>query len=453
MPRADGNPAAERLRELQRLRDNDLITGEEFDEHRARILDEAPGPGDAPVAAGSPREQPAGDTSLEPGATAGVPARSDAAPPASLAETPAAIDALLAAVEEWRQGDLIDDASAARLREHYGRRRAELVGPAPPVASTTPPVAADRLAPPSPPAARRPHAAAIGDWATRRQADVLLYVGAFLLVISALIFASSQDEALSGGWRVVLLVAYTAGFLLAGWLLRRRARVREAGPVFLAIGALMTPLNFLLLHSEVLSDQGVPGALVWFIASAYSAAFYGFLAARGLGRLYAVPAGIALLSAWGSLAVHGRAAARVGRAVVDGLRARRRGPRPRGGAAPPQPPPSRSSPSLRSPSRTSSPSSTTPRGSAGICPPPTRSSSRSSPRSAHPGACRTRCSRPRRSPRRRHAPPCGRPASTCSGTASRRSSPARRWSRAGGAGPRGLRDLPRPPSCSRLAAA
>ena len=284
----DGTPATQRMRELQRLRDSGLITGEEFEAHRSRILDEVVDPGADPGAAGSRGERPAGNARPE---------------PESLAGTPAAIDALLGAIEEWRQGGLIDNASAARLREHYGRHRAELVGPTRPGAPAPPPVAGDRPAPEPPPAARRPPAAAISEWATRRQADVLLYLGAFLLVISALIFVSSQDEALSGGWRVVLLAAYTAGFLLAGWLLRRRARVREAGPVFLTIGALMTPLNFLLLHNEVLGDQGVPGELVWFIASLYSAAFYGFLFARGLGRLYAVPAGVALLSAWGSLAV------------------------------------------------------------------------------------------------------------------------------------------------------
>ena len=125
-------------------------------------------------------------------------------------------------------------------------------------------------------------------------------------MISALVFVSSRDEALRGGGRVALLAAYTGGFLLAGWLLGRWSRVREAGPAFLAIGALLTPLNFLLLHNEVLGERDVPGELVWFLASAYSTAFYGFLAWRGLGRLYILPAGAALLSAWGSLAVTAR---------------------------------------------------------------------------------------------------------------------------------------------------
>ena len=135
------------------------------------------------------------------------------------------------------------------------------------------------------------------------QADVLLYVGAFLLVISALIFVSSQEEALAGEWRVAILAVYTIAFMAAGLVLQRWPRVREAGPAFLAIGALMTPLNFLLLHNEVLSDREVSGELVWFVASLYSTAFYGLLFAAGAGRLYAIPTGVAVLSAWGSLAV------------------------------------------------------------------------------------------------------------------------------------------------------
>ena len=131
----------------------------------------------------------------------------------------------------------------------------------------------------------------VGEWAARRQADVLLYLGAFLLVISALIFVSSQDEALAGGWRVAILAVYTVAFMVAGWVLRRWPRVREAGPAFLAIGALMTPLNFVLLHDELLSEREVSGALVWFLASLYSAAFYALLFRGGAGRLYAIPPG------------------------------------------------------------------------------------------------------------------------------------------------------------------
>ncbi|MXZ63385.1 MAG: hypothetical protein F4Y98_07280 [Chloroflexi bacterium] len=236
--------------------------------------------------------------------------------PAGLADDPESIATLLNAIEGWRLDGLIDNASARRMREHYEARRSALLAPAgePPAAPApqpsttgTQPAATAAAAPRVSPARRRPPVSAsagtVGEWAARRQADVLLYVGAFLLVISALIFVSSQDEALGGGWRVAILAAYTVAFMAAGLLLQRWPRVREAGPVFLAIGALMTPLNFVLLHDAVLSDREVSGALVWFIASVYSAAFYALLFGTGAGRLYAIPAGLAVLSAWGSLAV------------------------------------------------------------------------------------------------------------------------------------------------------
>ncbi len=230
----------------------------------------------------------------------------------AIGQTPESIAALLDEIDIWRAAGLLDAASFERLRAYYEQRRAELLpATAPSVAPGEPAAASPDTAEPAPPGPPpRPAApdrersrTSIGEWAARRQADILLYLGAFLLVMSALIFASSQDDALSGGWRVVLLALYTAAFIAAGVLLQRWPRVREAGPVFLAIGALLTPLNFLLLHNEVLSDREVSGAVVWFAASVYSTTFYSFLLARGHGRLYVIPAVIALLSAWGSLAV------------------------------------------------------------------------------------------------------------------------------------------------------
>ena len=53
-----GRPAAERLRELQRLRDDGLISDEEHEAQRARILDEAFGPGQTEIASGSSADDP-----------------------------------------------------------------------------------------------------------------------------------------------------------------------------------------------------------------------------------------------------------------------------------------------------------------------------------------------------------------------------------------------------------
>ena len=53
-----GRPAAERLRELQRLHDDGLISDEEFEAQRARILDAAFGPGETPILAEAREERP-----------------------------------------------------------------------------------------------------------------------------------------------------------------------------------------------------------------------------------------------------------------------------------------------------------------------------------------------------------------------------------------------------------
>ncbi len=204
--------------------------------------------------------------------------------------------ALLTTVEDWRREGLVDSFSYQRLRASYEARLAELRPdpPAPPAVAAG--VGGRRDGPPSAPPFD------LGAWAARRQADVLLYLGAFLLVVAAVIFVTSQGETLSPLLRVALLFAYTAAFIVVGIAVPRWTRVREAGPVFLALGALLTPLDILVLYVEVFSDRGVPREWVWLAGSAYSAVFYGLLFARGYGRLYAIPAVIALGSTWAALA-------------------------------------------------------------------------------------------------------------------------------------------------------
>jgi hypothetical protein len=204
----------------------------------------------------------------------------------ALPENVASLVALLNTVAEWHREGLLDEASAVRIREHLeGRLHA--------------------IAPRAQARPREPRPAAsqvLAAWASERQADILLYLGAFLLVIAAVIFVTYQGEALGAAVRVALLVTYTFGFIVAGIVVRRWAVVREAGRVFLALGALVTPLNFVLLYVEVLDDRGVSGDLVWLIASVYTTVFYGALEVRGFGRLYALLARVAGLSGWGALA-------------------------------------------------------------------------------------------------------------------------------------------------------
>lgn len=152
------------------------------------------------------------------------------------------------------------------------------------------------------PSPTRPFAKNAREWATSRQADILLYLGALLLVAAVTMFVSSQGTDLPPSFRVGLLLAYTIGFIVAGLFAQRSERIREAGAVFLAIGALITPLNILVIYSELLATRDISQELVWLIGSLYGSVFYGILWQRGYGRLYVVPGMISLLSSWAALA-------------------------------------------------------------------------------------------------------------------------------------------------------
>ena len=246
-------------------------------------------------------------------------------------ESVAGVAALLNWIEGWRSEGSLASSSYQLLRRRYESRleallerraaagsararrtaaRSAVARPAVPAARPAAAAGPVRPAPTGPAAARaqvrpRPPRLPTVDltkWAAERQADILLYLGAFLLVSAAIIFVNYQGGAITGGIRVAVLAIYTAGFVAAGLLVRRWERAREAGPVFLLIGALFTPLTFVLLHVELLDPRSVPVDVIWLAGSGYSGLFYAILAARGYGRIYAVPAVPALLIAWGALA-------------------------------------------------------------------------------------------------------------------------------------------------------
>jgi hypothetical protein len=101
--------------------------------------------------------------------------------------------------------------------------------------------------------------------------------------------------------RAVLLAGYSLSFIGSGLLLRRWERVREAGPVFLALGALLVPLNFVLAYTELLRDEDVPRDWVWLSGSVTSMVLYGALYFGRHGRGYRYLAGLAAVNAWEAL--------------------------------------------------------------------------------------------------------------------------------------------------------
>jgi hypothetical protein len=191
-----------------------------------------------------------------------------------------------------REGEL-ETSTYERLHQRYYRclldylrpARAPAPAPAPVPPAVTPTVPAGP--PPSP----------VPSWLVEQAPNLLLYLGAFLVVMAALVFASTSRETLSGPAQVALLAFVTVAFLGVGWLCYRFPRVRIAGYTFLAVGALLVPLNFAGAYNFILRDEGISGDVVWLWASVYSAAFYILLAVLGLGLLYGFMSHAALVSA------------------------------------------------------------------------------------------------------------------------------------------------------------
>jgi hypothetical protein len=191
-----------------------------------------------------------------------------------------------------RDGEL-EDHAYQRLYRRYYRRLLDCLRPARPPAPAPAPAAP--AAAPAIPAGPAP--SPLPSWLVEQAPNLLLYLGAFLVVMAALVFASTSRETLSGPAQVGLLASITVAFLGVGWLCYRFPRVRIAGYTFLAVGALLVPLNFAGAYNFILREEGIPGDVVWLWASVYSAAFYILLAVLGLGLLYGFMSHAALVSA------------------------------------------------------------------------------------------------------------------------------------------------------------
>ncbi|MCH7488491.1 MAG: hypothetical protein IIB23_02545, partial [Chloroflexi bacterium] len=156
---------------------------------------------------------------------------------------------------------------------------------------------------PSPvPARPAPEAQPSGPgWLAEQQANLLLYLGAFLIVIAALTFVSASADSISDRLRMALVALGTLLFLAVGTFCLRIPRVRQAGIVFFAVGALMVPVNFVAGYAFFLADEDIDGTSLWLAGSLASALFYAAVSLLRIGRWYPVPMAVALASSLGAL--------------------------------------------------------------------------------------------------------------------------------------------------------
>ncbi|MCC7543683.1 hypothetical protein IT415_03180 [bacterium] len=100
-----------------------------------------------------------------------------------------------------------------------------------------------------------------------QNANVLLYLGAFLIVIAAGTFVGSNYGSIDSMTKVVMLGALTAAFYISGLCLYRLTkRFQPAGITFAAIGLLMVPLVGLAV--QTLLYDGQPAAPIWLATTA-----------------------------------------------------------------------------------------------------------------------------------------------------------------------------------------
>lgn len=204
----------------------------------------------------------------------------------------------------------LDETSADRIRavvaDEIGQSaprsaiRVEQPSAAPVAAPVPAPAVARRVAPPTPPAGP---SFAETFFTPERAPSLLLYLGAFLVVVAALIFVNVSGQQISDFVRLALMIVGTLGFLGGGLLCHRIPRVMEAGRTFLVVGALLVPLDFGAYYALVAHVSPFTSPATWVIGSLVAAGLYATLAMTSYGRAYSYLFFVASLSALGGIAV------------------------------------------------------------------------------------------------------------------------------------------------------
>jgi hypothetical protein len=136
-----------------------------------------------------------------------------------------------------------------------------------------------------------------------RAPSLLLYVGAFLVVVAALIFVNVSAQQISDTVRLVLMIVGTLAFLAAGFVCHRIPRVQEAGPTFLIVGALLVPLDFAAYYALIAHASPLTSPAMWVLGSLVAGGLYAVLTITGYGRAYSYLFFVASLSALAGITV------------------------------------------------------------------------------------------------------------------------------------------------------
>ncbi len=142
-------------------------------------------------------------------------------------------------------------------------------------------------------------------------AVMMLYLGALLVVVAGLIFATYNWGTLGGWQKMGMLSGGTAAFLVAGLSIRNIERVKPASTTFIIIGGLLVPANFLAAYT-VFDD--VKPALTLLLGAIATAIVHALLSSQPGGQIFrystvaaaivalaTVPAALGFVAGWGGV--------------------------------------------------------------------------------------------------------------------------------------------------------
>ncbi len=114
-------------------------------------------------------------------------------------------------------------------------------------------------------------------WYSDNSINLLLYVGAFLIVASAAIFVGFQWDAMPGLIKASAFSLVTLAFFLCGIVFYRIESIKNAGFTFISIASILLPFNGIGWYNFYFKDVGFEVGGVWLVTSIICLTAYFFL--------------------------------------------------------------------------------------------------------------------------------------------------------------------------------
>ncbi|MEO0564000.1 MAG: DUF2157 domain-containing protein, partial [Chloroflexota bacterium] len=113
----------------------------------------------------------------------------------------------------------------------------------------------------------------LGRWYQENTVNLLLYLGAFLIVAAAALFVGFQWQNLGGTFRFALVVMFTVGWYAGGLAIQQTLRLENVAVGFITIGALLTPFCGVAWQQFVVGSADAIG-VTWLLTGILTTVIY-----------------------------------------------------------------------------------------------------------------------------------------------------------------------------------